>query len=323
MNNRSRRLSALYLVSAALFVFALPPVGHAQQKGWTLYESFQGSSDSAGLVTKLDSTLGYNFNRYFGVDAGLPVYFIHASDSTSGLTSTNGIGNFYVDLRLTLRNPLVNFSSNLRGTAPTGDEAKGLSTGHATYDWTNYFDRRFGRFTPFAALGVANTVSDTPYYLRPFTSFGLVGHFEAGLRFRASRYLSVSASAYDIAPSGEQTIYSRFMRGGSGSSGGGMGTVMLAAAGRSDGSTGPVGPGGSGGSGGPGSHGRLYELAPVTTGSASLASDNGYSAGVSIFPNRVLDLSVGYSRSVHYRDNSVYFGIGFNVGRIWKSGGRF
>lgn len=291
--------------SFALLLFSPSALGQVTtgsgEKGWTSYESFGGSSDSAGVVTKLDTNIGYRFNRHFSADAGLPIYFIHASSSTSGLTSTNGIGNFYVDLRLTVDNPALNFISNLRGTAPTGDTSVGLSTGHATYDWTNHFDRQFGRFRPYGEVGIANTVSDTPYYLRLFSTFGLVGHFEAGLGFRVSRYVSLSASAYDIAASGEQTIYSRFMQRGLGSSGSGMGMGATIGV-RSS----------------PGGRGRIYETAAVTTGPASLANDNGCSSGVSFFPARFVDLGVGYSRSVHFREDSVYFGIGFDIGYLWR-----
>ena len=39
--------------------------------------------------------------------------------------------NVYTDLRLTLRDPAVNFISTLTGAAPTGDSSKGFSTGRA------------------------------------------------------------------------------------------------------------------------------------------------------------------------------------------------
>jgi hypothetical protein len=285
------------------------PVG-SSERGWTLYENLEGSSVDTGVATRFDSTLGYNTSRYFSADVGLPVYFISVSDSgTTGLKSASGIGDVYVDLRLTFRNPAVNFITNLRGTAPTGDTAKGLSTGRATYDWNNHFDHSFGRFTPYADLGVANTVPDAIYFVRPFSTLGTVGHFEAGLGVGLTRYFSVSASAYDIAPSGEQKIYSRVLprtSGSGGGTGGGTGpmpvTSLFAFA--------PVA-----------SRGRpIYETAAETTGPASIAADNGYSAGISIFPTKFIDLRAGYSHSVHFHQDSAYFGVGFDVGGLWKFG---
>src|SRR5262249_47519858 len=50
-------------------------------KGFNEYEHFRGMINSSGSLIKLDSTLGYDFNRYAGVFVGIPLYF--ASDSTN------------------------------------------------------------------------------------------------------------------------------------------------------------------------------------------------------------------------------------------------
>ncbi len=302
-----RKPVSLFLLSFAILAIASPAAAQVEvgssQRSWTLYENLEGSSDDAGFVTRFDSTLGYNFNRYFSVDAGLPVYFVSASDTTTGLTSVNGIGDMYLDLRLTFRNPVVNYITTARGTAPTGDTSQGLSTGRATYDWSNYFDRSFGRFTPYANLGIASTVPDAIYFVRPFSTLGTVGHFEAGLGVRLSHYFSVSASAYDIAPTGQQKIYSRMVPRSSGSGGGGP--VLMASAFDLT----------------PAAHHGppVYETAPETTGPASLTADNGYSAGLNIFPTRFINLHAGYSHSVHFHQDSAYFGLGFDVGSLWKT----
>jgi hypothetical protein len=111
-------------------------------KGFTSYAEFGGSSDSDGRVFELDSSVGYNFTKHFGMDMGVPIYFVQASSSTTGgSTSNNGLGNPHLDLRLKFNNPAVNFGSVLTGSAPTADTKKGLSTGRATFDWTNRFDR--------------------------------------------------------------------------------------------------------------------------------------------------------------------------------------
>ncbi len=159
----------------------------------------------------LASTTGYNFSSHFGLLAGIPVYFIRDSSSTPGATSSDGIGDVYAGLRFSFANPIVNYRTTLVATAPTGDTAKGLSTGHATFDWTNHFDRRFGRWVPFANLGLANSVPDTLFYQRQYTSYGYVAHFQAGTSLRIMRPLSAVASAYDIEPWGTQTVISRIV----------------------------------------------------------------------------------------------------------------
>src|SRR5437773_615429 len=74
----------------------------------------------------------------------------------------------------------LSYSSTLELTAPTGDKARGFTTGRATADWTNRFSHKMDSFTPFGSAGLANTVSDTKFFVRPFTSLGMVVHFEGG-----------------------------------------------------------------------------------------------------------------------------------------------
>ena len=197
------------ILGLAIVLLAAP--AFPESDGFVVNERLRGSVNEFGVITKLDNAVGYNFNRHFGVDVGLPVYFVRPSDSYAAMlgAARNGIGNVYADLRFQAVNPAVNFASMLTATAPTGDKASGFSTGRPTYDWTNHFDRSFGRLTPFANVGIANTISDTPFFIRPFSTLGFVGHLEGGAEYRLVSQLSVGASAYDIAPSGQQRIVSR------------------------------------------------------------------------------------------------------------------
>jgi hypothetical protein len=283
--------------------FGLSPVVRGQSKedsgkGLIWYEDVTGSSSSLGTVTRLDSTLGYNFNHYFAVDFGVPVLFVHASSSTSTTTtnfgSANGIGDVYLDLRFTFRNPAVNFVSTVRGTAPTGSTKNGFSSGRATEDWNNHFDRAFGHVTPFADLGVANTVPDSAYFVRPYTTLGLTGHFDGGASVRILPLLNFRASAYAIEPSGQQKVFSRLLsRQTSASPAGGT-------------------PGAS-------HAGGVFQTSAETTGSADIARDHGFSLGFESSPFHVLDLAIGYTRSVSFSLNTVYFGVGLNLARVFGS----
>lgn len=259
------------------------PSGDDPRRGITFYEFVGGSTNSLGTVTKLDTTIGYNFNEYFGVDAGLPFYFVSAPSSPSSLFpssmvpaaqrnlgSGNGIGNAYVDLRLTVANPVVNYFSTLTGTAPIGNTALGLSTGRATFDWDNYFDRDFGGLRPFGDAGIANTISDTPLFFRPFTTLGLVTHLEGGASYKILPFTRAGASYYDDLPIGQQKV---FLRGK-----------------------------------------RLSGSVAETIGSARIDRDNGFEAFVDVSPVSLLTLEAGYTRSVHFALNTFSFGIAFNVG---------
>lgn len=256
---------------------------------WT--EQFSGSSNEDGKVTDLDSTVGYVFSRHFGIDAGIPIFFVRGS-STNALgmttkTSENGLGDAYAQIRLAFANPVLNYKMALTGTAPTGSRSAGISTGHATYDWTNHVDHAFGRLDPFADAGIGNSIPENFVFQRSFSTFGHTAHFQLGSGYRITDWLGLNASVYDISTWGTQTIFSRVVPSGRG----------------------PIGKGG---------HGRVFELANETTGGSSLASDHGFSAGVDLSPGPLVDFSAGYSYSAHFQLNTFSFGVGVNMSEILR-----
>jgi len=256
-------------------------------KGFTSYAEFGGTSNVDGQVYRLESSSGYNFNQHFGVDVGVPIYFVRPSTTTGG-TPTNGLGNPWLDLRVKFLNPVVNYGSALTGFAPTGDSKRGLSTGRGTFDWTNHFDHTFSRLTPFGDIGIGNTITDSRLFMRPYTTLGFNAHFQGGANFDLWKFFSVGGSAYDIVPSGQQTVFSKVVRGA------GKGA----------------------------SHGRVFQQNQQTTGSADIAKDNGFSAWIDANPSSYLDLQLGYTRSVQYDLISVSFTVGVDVGHLARSRAR-
>jgi hypothetical protein len=284
-------LSAVAL-SGTLLMAQNEPEG---ESGFTLHERIQGSGSTLGMITKFDTAVGYQFNRYLAVEAGLPVYVVRPSGTASqvtGVQAATGIGNAYADLRLSLLNPLVNYTSLLTGAAPTGDKTAGFSTGHATYDWSNLFDRSFGHLTPFANLGIANTITDTPFFTRPFSSYGFVTHVEGGASYKLARIVSVGASVYGIEPSGQQTVVSKLIPGKSQNTGTG-GTAR-----------------------GRHGHAGVFETASETVGTADIARDHGFSAWFTARASRYAMFEIGYTRSMEYALNGVFFGIDFNLSPV-------
>ena len=270
------------------------------ERGATSYVSFDGSSNTLGQVYKLNGSVGYNFNRFFSVDTGLPIDFVNASDSSTaaGFSSKKGVGDAHVDLRLALSGPSsTSFSSTLRGTAPTGDKDLGFSTGRSTVDWTNYLDVSVGRWSPFGTIGLANSVADTHFFDRPFSTLGFVSNFEGGSNFQIRKGLSCGASGYALVPAGQQKVYSKLVkRQSSGTPTGGQGQGQ--GQGRGQGKTG------------------VFETGSVTIGDADIAKDHGLSMWVDISPSPYVNFEFGYSRSVRYAFDTVFFNIGFNLGRL-------
>jgi hypothetical protein len=136
-------------------------------------------------------------------------------------------------------------------------------------------------------VGLANSIPDTFVYRRPFASYGELAHFQAGAAYHVANWLSVAASAFDVAPWGSQTIDSRVGGNGSGATG----------------------------------HGPPFLQSHRTTGGSSLAADNGFSAGLGISPSKAIDFTVGYSRSTHYDLNTVSFGVAVNMRAILRHPG--
>lgn len=269
-----------------------------QSRGFVFYGRFQSSANSVGWVSRLDTSAGYNLDSHVSILAGVPIYFVHPSSSTTAATgarSANGMGDVYGQLRLTLANPAINFISTLTATAPTGDQADGFSTGKVTVDWSNYFDRSFGRITPFAEVGLANSTSDALFFVRPYISSGFVAHAQGGARYRLARAVSAAGSFYAIEPSGQQTVVSRVAPANSGS----------------------VTPGNSKGKKDQG----VFATSNTTTGTADIARDHGFSAWLQLTPASPLSFYAGYTRSVPYDLDTFFIGVGVSLGNVFRHGG--
>jgi hypothetical protein len=290
--NRQTLLPVVLVVIAALVgtasaQTAARPAAQGET-GFTSYVEFGGTSNSDGQIYALNSSVGYNFSQHFGMDVGIPIYFVRPSP-TAGGTSSNGVGNPFVDARLKLLNPVVNFGSILTGFVPVADSKKGFSTGRGTFDWTNHFDHSFSKLTPFGEVGIANTITDSQLFLRPFTTLGFNTHFRAGANYDLWKFFRTGASVYDILPTGQQTVFSK-VAGGSGNSS------------RS-------------------SHGRVFQDNQQTTGSADITRDHGFSTWIDASPSQYIDMELGFTRSMNYDLNSVSFTTGFNLGQWYRKGG--
>jgi hypothetical protein len=173
---------------------------------------------------------------------------------------------------------------------PTGSKDHGLNTGRLTFDWNNAIRRTFGSVTPFANIGIGNTIMDTAYFIRPFTSLGLNGHFEGGATLAIAPSVSVGASAYAIRAANTQRVLSRlidrpFVRG----PGPGLG--------RSE---------------------RVFEVSPEVRVSPELIHDSGFSTWISATTEADLNFQVGYGRSSAYDFDTLFFGIGYRFGSLTR-----
>src|SRR5579864_4887062 len=144
MQSRSRCLLLVVVLSFLPAVSAVAqarPQGTtkgAEQTGFTWTETYEGSGNSDGFVTDLNSTVGYAFGKHLVVDVGVPYLFVNPSTSKTGATSASGMGNPYLGFRYAAKGSALDFSTGMNSAVPMASTSKGFSTGHVTVDWSSH-----------------------------------------------------------------------------------------------------------------------------------------------------------------------------------------
>jgi hypothetical protein len=261
----------------------------------SLYEKFEGTATTAAVVSDVNTTLGYDLNSFFGVDVGVPVYFVTPPPASKLIASqTSGIGNAYTDFRFTLNNPLFDFTSTPSVEIPTGDTSKGFSTGHIGLSWDNEIERSFGRFTPFLDVVPGNGLNNignphTRIVHRSLVTFGKEAQFTAGSDVDLFGPFSLTADAYDVEPWGQQEIFTRTLR---------KETVTVNGV----------------------QQDRYVAVNAITKGGARLVKDNGYDAAIDTRLGHYILVEVGYDYSVQFADGTAFFSVGFDLSRFFGRG---
>ena len=185
--------------------------------GWNAGLTISGVHDSVtGWATLATPAIGYSFNDIFSIDASIPIYFYRLAESrsthpkpTQQLVNQRGEpGDIVFGLHAQFIPRLFQYSVTGAFTAPTGDEAYGLTTGRVTFDVNNHFERTFGRLTPNIELGAGDSstlVNRT--VTKNYTSLGPLAHFQVGLNLDLVRGISFESDAYEQLPIGDQKIY--------------------------------------------------------------------------------------------------------------------
>jgi len=290
---KSAILAAILL--AATSAIAQAPATPEFQKGFTGFEAFQGSLNSDSKMFKFDSNVGYDFNKHFGLFAGMPFYFANTQTVTTQVNGTavtttqdvtnNGLGNAYFGLALRAPNKTLDYSSTITMAAPTGSTTKGFSSGRANADWTNRLEHSFNRLTPFFEGGLSNAVPDSSLFTRPFTSLGTLTHFEEGGELEVIRHFAFGGSGYEIVPFGNQKIFSKIV--GKGQNGTGKGK-------------------------------NTFDQAAEASGTG-LTRENGFNTWIAFDPTPVWRVELGFTRSATFDLNSFAFNLRMNLGKLARS----
>lgn len=185
-------LTALLAHASAVRAQTPSPAANGNEKekegftlGWGYGVKFEGSTSGDGTITDLATGVNYSFSRHFGMDIGVPYYFVGTptaiKQKNTQAVSGDGVGSIGMDLKWNYPGTLLNYASTIHLGAPTGDVKKGLGVDHATWNFSNHFENAFDYVTPFVDGGVGNTIPDTRFFKRPYMTFGYNASVEAGL----------------------------------------------------------------------------------------------------------------------------------------------
>jgi len=275
--------AAIFLLLAAapavLAQSATISPAYVPEKGFDVYEEFRGSASNQGQFLVLDNDIGYDFDRFVGVDVGIPIFFNHLTPPLQGQPRgwQNQLGDPYADLRLTFNNHFLDYDTAVSVSVPYY-ETGSISTGDLGVDWFNHFDKPIGPVTPFVNAGIANGIFNTQLLSQPyrlvdtFRTLGFIADGEAGLDVTLHRGLGVGGSFYEVVPSGTQKA---FVNG-----------VAV-------------------------TNTFLFPTAANTLAQAT--NDHGYSAWIRIIPTRFLYTEAGYVHSIEFNSDAVTLTVGFDL----------
>jgi hypothetical protein len=294
-----RRLFApiCLLIFAVSFVAAQSAPPSANVSGWYSAFAFGASHDTDGWNNELGSTFGYDVDRHWALESGVPLYFVIPSSSVSTTTTTStgsytALGDAFVRAKYDPRWQTVRYNASITATAPTGNRTHGISSGHATWNWDNKVETDFGPVSPYLQASLANTLANTLSYQRAFTTYGFVSQQKGGLSFDLGKGISLDTNYYNVAPLADQTIFSHVRGKGSSNATAGAST------GHGNGKN------------------RVFEDNAVISGSSSLAKDHGFGAGISANPTKRTEWSVDYNRSIAYQLNTISTTISYRFGHV-------
>jgi outer membrane protein W len=183
----------------------------SSDRGFTAYEEARASTSDSGQFVAVDTNIGFDFNQHFGMDIGVPVYFIRPTLAGQTHVWDNRLGDPYWDARYTVENRFLNYATVFTTSVPA-EQIGAFSTGHLGLDWFNHFDHPIYRFRPFVNAGIANGIINTHQLSQPFRlteilkTSGFIGILEGGMDYKLWRKLKIGSSFYAIEPAGTQKI---------------------------------------------------------------------------------------------------------------------
>jgi hypothetical protein len=185
--------------------------------GFNAGATFAGIHDSiTGWATLFTPAIGYSFNDTYSIDATIPIYLYRLAESRAAHPPPDALlvdqrgepGDLILSGHAQFAPSLFEYQLTGAVTAPSGDEAYGLTSGRVTFDINNHFERTFGRVTPILEIGAGDSATLVNRIVnKPYTSLGPLSHFQLGVAVDLPKGISFETDAYEQLPIGDQKIY--------------------------------------------------------------------------------------------------------------------
>jgi hypothetical protein len=193
----------------------------------------RGFNASIGTSSQHDSTNGwsslltpnvaYRLNRYFSVDASVPIHTYINIDSNFGTDAKPDYryavqGGVFGDTDVSFEADANMERAAYNGTVslglPSGNVDYGLGAGQVTYNINNHFETSIFRFTPDIELGFGDTSNLVEQrVVKSYITVGPMAHFQAGTAVDLPRNITFEADAYEELPLAKNLVYSTTGKG--------------------------------------------------------------------------------------------------------------
>jgi hypothetical protein len=178
---------------------------------------------SSGWSSLLTPNVAYRLDRYFSVDAGVPMYLDINVDANIGTKAKpvyaySAKKGAFGDTSLSFHGDASAFTIGYNGTVslglPSGNTDYGLGAGQVTYNINNHFEKSAGVFTPDIELGFGDTSRLVDQrVLKSYVAVGPMLHFQAGTSVELPLHSSFEADAYEELPLAKNLVYSTTGKG--------------------------------------------------------------------------------------------------------------
>ena len=186
-------------------------------RGFNAGVNYSGAHNSyVGWYSAMTPAVSYAFSSRYSADVSSTVYFKRKYLATVTGNAANrqwieeavGNGDTLFGFHAAFIPGPVEDVATFTLSAPTGDVAAGLGTGHVTFDFTNHVEHFHKQLGMFLDVGAGNSsVVFNNLVDKNYSTLGALAHFMAGAEYWLGNRFFLEGLMYEQLPLGTQTIY--------------------------------------------------------------------------------------------------------------------